>query len=299
MNAMRAFLPVSVALSLTACGSTVPVGGFDGGGGQGEAGGADGGGGGSTATDGGGGAGVGGANIEIHMRSSTAPFAHMDGLAGQTPTMHKSGVRSLTLFRQMGDPEPLEVFDFGQDSVEVDYADGADTLVYTAKAADLPQATFTVARVVHTYVKYDVAATMHYMGLTIPGNFDNMQVMSDGTLVDGTLRDAGYYEYTFNGANQSFPVSGTNAPVPEYDAGGGFNVVFEDGEWAYYFPVNLPVDPSLETDVSVILSVNMHESFRWQDQPTAGYATGVFDVTPTTFEPVLRFGANTFSLSLE
>ncbi len=303
MNAMRAFLPVSVLLSLAACSSKVPVGGFEGGGGQADGGGGQSdGGGGNTTTDGGGGSGgstSSGANIEIHMRSSTAPFAHMDGLAGQTPSLHKSGVRSLTLFRQMGDPEPLEVFDFGQDSVEVDYADGADTLIYTAKAGDLPEATFTVARVVHTYVKYKVSASMHYMGFTIPGEFDNMQVMSDGTLVDGQLRDAGYYEYEFTGASQTFPVSGTNAPVPEYDAGGGFSVVFENGEWAYYFPVNLPVNPGLATDVSVVLGVNMHESFRWQDETMPGYATGIFDVTPTTFEPVLRFGANSFSLTLE
>lgn len=298
MTTMRPFLLLSGLFTLAACGSTVPVGGYEGGGGQ-TAG--QGGTGGGTTTDGGGGSGgsATGPNIEIHLRSSTAPFNHMDGLAGQTPTAHTSGIRSLTLYRTMGDPQPLEVSDLGQNSVEVDYADGADTLVYTAKASDMPQATFTIARVVHTYVKYRVAATMHYMGFVIPGEFDNMQVMSDGTLVDGQLRDAGYYEYTFNGANQSFPISGSNAPIPEYDAGGGFSVVFEDGEWAYYFPVNLPVTPDISDDVSVVLAVNMHESFRWQDESMPDYMTNVFDVTPTSFEPVLRFGANSFSLTLE
>lgn len=302
MTTMRAVLLSSSLLALTACGSTVPVGGYEGGGGQAPAEGGGGGGtGGGTTSDGGGGSGGSavGPNIEIHLRSSTAPFNHTDGLAGQTPTAHTSGIRSLTLYRMMGDPAPLEVFDLGQDSVEVDYADGADTLVYTAKASEMPEATFTIARVVHTYVKYRVAATMHYMGFVIPGEFDNMQVMSDGTLVDGQLRDAGYYEYTFNGANQSVPVSGNDAPVPEYDGGGGFSVVFENGEWAYYFPVNLPVTPSISEDVRVVLAVNMHESFRWQDQAMPEYMTGVFDVTPTTFEPVLRFGANSFSLVIE
>jgi hypothetical protein len=303
---MRAFTLLSFSLATLAalaCSSKVPVGTYEGGGGSGVGGSGGDGQTSSTSTTssaGGGGAGEGGgANIEIHLRSSTAPFTHMDGLAGQTPTAHSSGVKSLRLYRMMGDPDPLQVFDFGQDSVEVDYADGADTLIYTAKAADLPQATFTIARVVHTYVKYKIDATMHYMGFDIPGEFDNMQVMTDGSLVDGQLRDAGYYEYTFMGANMTVPVSGNDAPVPEYDAGGGFTVVFEGGEWAYYFPVNLPVNPNIAADVSVILDVNMHESFRWQDETMPAYMTGVFDVTPNSFESVLRFGANSFAVALQ
>ena len=42
-----------------------------------------------------------------------------------------------------------------------------------------------------------------------------------------------------------------------------------------------------------------YESFRWQDQALAGYAPKVFDTTPTTYEPVMSFGASAFSLVLE
>ncbi len=296
--------PLSLLLflsgSLAGCSSTVPVGEYEGGGGEG--GGAQGGGGGATAQGTGGGTTTGsggGANVEIHLRSSTAPFAHMDGLAGQTPIAHSSGIRSLTLYRMAGDPDPVEVFDFGQESVEASYADGADTLVYTAKAADLPLATFTIARVVHSYVRYRVAATLHYSGFIIPGEFDNLQVLSDQSLVDGQLRDAGYYEYVYTGGMQSFPTSGSDAPIPEWESTGGFSVVFENGEWAYYFPVNLPVNPTLPTDVSVVLGVNMHESFRWQDQAMPNYAEGIFDVTPVSYEPVMKFGANGFTVTVE
>ncbi len=292
-------------LALAACSSKVPVGGFEGTGGYGT--GAQGGGGSGTggsggSSDGGGGSTSGeggGPTVEIRFRSSTAPFQHTDGFSGQTPSANTSGVKSLTLYRMMGDPDPFEVFNLGQDSVEIDYADGADTLVYTAHASDFPEGTFTIARVVHSWVKYRVDATVHYNSLNIPGEFDNLQVLSDGSLVEGTLRDAGYYEYVFDTGTMQFPTSGSNAPIPEF-TGGGFSVVFENGEWAYYFPVTLPVTPDITSSYSVIFGVNMHESFRWEDQTMTDYTAGVFDVTPpASFEPVKKFGANSFSLTIE
>jgi hypothetical protein len=290
---LAASLVSSVALA--GCGDTIDLGGFGGGGSGGGAqgGGAQGGGGVGGST------GSGSGQIAVHLRSSTSPFDHQDGLAGQTPTMHVAGLKSLKLLRTTDDPSPVTVFDLGADPVQVDFADGADTLVYTATAGDLPAATFTRARVVYSWVKYQVAATMHTNGLTLPGTFDNLQVLTDGTMVDGATYDAGHYDYLFTTSGMTFPASGENAPIPEWSSAGGFEVVSENGEWAYYFPVTLPVDPTLDTDVAVVLSVNMHESFRWQDEPTAGYATDVFDTTPTTFEPVKQFGANTFTVSVE
>jgi len=299
---MQANLPtlcLAIALvATTGCSSTVDPDDGAGGGGSDEGGGRDDGGGGDG--DGGGGSpATGTGNIEIRMRATTATFPHADGLSGQTPLAHSSGVRSLQLFESESDSEPLTVFDFGEESMEVSYADGADTLIYTAKAADLPLKTFTRARVVHSHVRYRVASTMHANGFDLPGEFDNLQVLSDGTLIDGQMRDHGYFEYEFEGGAQSFPLSGTDAPVPAWSGAGGFSVEFEDGEWAYYFPVNLPVNPDLDSDVAVIFVVNMHESFRWSDESAPDFSAGVFDTTPSTFEPVMRFGANSFALAIE
>jgi hypothetical protein len=44
--------------------------------------------------------------------------------------------------------------------------------------------------------------------------------------------------------------------------------------------------------------VNVHESYRWEDQDQPGYAKGVFDSTASTFEPVKAFGASRFQLLL-
>ncbi len=282
------------ALSSTGCGEDIDLGPVAGGAG-GEAEGPGG------ASEGGGDTGGAppGSSIAIHMRSTTAPITHSDGLSGQTPSAHTSGVKSLKLYRDPNDDNPATVFDFGQEAAPVDYADGADTLVYTANAAELPAATFTVARVVHSWVKYRIDATMHASGFDLPGEFDNFQALSDDTMFEGTLYQSGDYEYLFDAGSMTFPASGSDAPVPEYDAAGGFSVRFEDGEWAYYFPVNLPVTPDLPTDLTLVLAVNMHESFRWMDEAGTGFTDGVFDATPTTFEPVLQFGANSFALTIE
>ena len=282
------------AIAVAGCSEDIDLGPVAGGAGAGgEAAGAGGAGG-----EGSGGAPA-GASIAIHMRSTTAAFTHTDGLSGQTPIAHTSGIKSLQLLRDPNDDNPLTVFDFGQDAMEVDYADGADTLVYTADSAELPTATFTIARVVHSWVKYRIEATMHASGFDLPGEFDNFQALSDNTMYEGTLYQSGDYEYLFDAGSMTFPASGSDAPVPEYEVGGGFSVRFEDGEWAYYFPVNLPVTSELTSDLTLVLEVNMHESFRWMDEPTAGFTDGVFDATPTTFEPVLQFGANSFALTVE
>jgi hypothetical protein len=73
-------------------------------------------------------------------------------------------------------------------------------------------------------------------------------------------------------------------------------VWFENGEWAYQFPTKLEVDPDTDTNFTHIFRVNMHESYRWADQDGPGFAPGVFDTTPTTFEPVKQFGANSFEI---
>ncbi len=252
---------------------------------------------GGTAAEGG--ASPGGPQIHIHMRATTEPFSHDDELSGQTPLEHVSGVRRLELLKDASDPDPFVVFDLGQDFVEVDYADGADVIAHSLPAAELPAGTYTLARVVHSHVRYRIAATLHYQGLDLPGELDNVQVLSNGTMLDGVLRQAGWYEYVFVTGGQEFPATGDDAPVPEWSNTGGFSVTVEDGAWTYQFPVLLPLSPDVTEDVDVVLEVNMFESFRWRDLDEPDYAPGVFDTTDTTFEPVLRFGANGYSVYTE
>ncbi len=300
----KAALPIALLALTTACGSEFDDGFNDGsdggsGGAGGEMGGSGPGGAGGGSAQGGSAQGGAAPEITIRFRSTTDPFAHSDGLSGQTPISHISGVRKLQLYQSPTDPNPLTVFDFGTDFVEVSYADGADTPVHTLPASSLPQGVYTMARVVHSHVRYEVAATMHVNGQALPGTFDNLQVLSDGTLIDGQARNHGHYQYVFSTGNLQFPISGDDAPVPEWSETGGFSTKLDNGEWSYTFPVELLLSPDLAEDIDIVLDVNMHESFRWQDQSEPGFAPAVFDTVPTAFEPVKRFGANDFGLSLE
>lgn len=254
---------------------------------------------GSQAGDAGGAGGSGGPVIRIHLKANTDPFTQTDGLSGETPLAHSSGMRKYQLFKDANDASPITVFDYGTGFVEAGYENGDDTVVATVDPKTLPEGLYTLGRVVHSHVRYRIAATLHSGALTLPGEFDNLQVLSDGTLIDGVKHDHGYYNYVFKTGNQSYPTTGTNAPVPTYAGTGGFSVKFENGEWAYYFPVHLTLVKNLPADIDMVMEVNMRECFRWEDQMTAGFAPGVFDVTPTTFEPVKKFGANSFAVYLK
>jgi hypothetical protein len=249
----------------------------------------------SGSTTGSGGA----ATIRIHLRANTKPFPHDDGLSGQTPLSHVSGIRSLKLLQQPGDPAPLTVFDHGSGFVEASYDDGSDTVVGSAEVSKLAPGVYTQARVVHSHVRYRVAATVHASGLDLPGEFDNVQVLSDGTTIDGKSHDHGFYAFVFKTGNKSFPTTGTNAPLPQVPSSGGFSAKLENGQWAYYFPTSVTLGKDTPGDLDVVLEVNMFESFRWEDQDAPDFAEGVFDVTPTGFEPVKQFGANSFLAFLE
>lgn len=249
----------------------------------------------------GGAAGVGGSagagpQVFIHLRSETGEFQHNDGLSGQTPIVHKSGIRKFTLYKTDNDPEPWVVFDYAASYVEADYNAGEDTIVAAIAMSELVEGTYLKGRVVHSHVTYTVKSTMHSGATSVPGQFENTQVLSDHTTLDGVEHNQGWFHYEFKTAGMSYPLEGDNAPIPEYTSSGGFSVTNENGEWAYWFPTALVVSPQ-DQDVHVYMDVNMFESFRWQEQSQAGYTDGVFDSTPTGAEPVKRFGANSFKVT--
>jgi len=94
-------------------------------------------------------------------------------------------------------------------------------------------------------------------------------------------------------------VEGGGAPVPQVPATGGIALDSAGSDSFYVFPTRVVIDPTVPNDQRAVCEVNVHESFRWQDQDGAGYAPRVYDTTPTSFEPVMAFGANSFTLQLE
>lgn len=234
-----------------------------------------------------------GPQVYVHLIASQDPVPHATGSSGQTPRDWVSGIRSLHLLRSMDDPDPVLVFSHGDGYVEASYADGADTIVGSAPIADLEPGVFTWARAVHTHVRFTIDATLHAGFGPTPGILDDLIVLSDRTTVDGVERAQGDYLYTFTVAGMSYPASGTGYTLPAIP-GGGFQARVEAGETAYYFPAPLVVDDTLDADVDLLFEVNVHEGFRWMDQPMPEYADGVFDTTTVTTEPIVQAGANSY-----
>lgn len=236
------------------------------------------------------------------MHGSTAPFAHKDGFAGETPRKQIVAIKSLYLLRSANDPNPVKVFDHGDDAVEVELVSGKTIEIAKVAAKTLPAGVFTVAKSGASYVKYAVDARMHSGTIygAIDGYYDNVQALSDGAVIDGKKKKKGDFRYSFvadaTGATVG-ALEGENAPTPVATSGGGITMDMSGPETFYVFPINMAVDPNVATDQLVDFELNVDKSFRWADQSMPGYSTGTYDTTPTQFEPVMAFGANAFELT--
>lgn len=240
-----------------------------------------------------------GPRVYFYVRTNTDAFPHADGLSGQTARDAYQGIRSFTLMRGAEDPEPMVVLDLGDAIVEAGYNDGDETLVGSAPLSSVRPGHYTVGRNVVTHSRYTVDATMHVGGLVVPGELDNVQVLTAGTPIDGVVRPQSWFRYVFRAAGREYPLEGIGAPLPTEPTTGGFRLVLEGGEAVYYYPIDVTIDDGADADVRVVLEVNMDHSFRWEDQDLPGYVPGVFDSTPSGSEPVRRFGANSLEVRVE
>ena len=240
--------------------------------------------------------GVAGPKVAIRLRGSTAPFTHVDGWSGATPEMQIVAISSLWLLRSPTDANPVRVFDHGVSSIPADLVTNESTEVGSVVAKTLPAGEFTIAKAGVAYVRYSVPARMHSI-VSVDGRYDNVQSLSDGAVVDGVPHDKGWFRYSFSANGTTYgALEGDTAPLPAVNTNGGLTLDTSGPQSFYVFPVKVSVDPDITTDHEVLLEVNVHESFRWQDQFAPGYSAKVFDTTPYTFEPVMAFGANAFTL---
>lgn len=238
--------------------------------------------------------------VTIHLRATTKPIAHPDGWSGETPKKQLLGVRALTLGASANDPNPWTVFDLAGGFIEAPVDDAADTVLAKIPRSALKAGTYVYAKAYVSHVRYEVDAVVHALGMSAPGTFQNVQVLSDGTNVEGATRASGWYSFSFVAGSQKFgPVTGDQGPLPQ-TTGGGITLTVENGKASYGFPISLAIAESTpDADVDVILEANTHEDFRWDDTPGAGHAAKAFDVDPpSTFEPVKQFGPSSLTLSI-
>lgn len=258
--------------------------------------------GGSGSSGGGSGTGAadaGGPRLTLALRGSVAPVAHADDFAGQTPSRQIVAIKSLWLYTSATDPSPVKVLDLGARSVETDLVTGVISEIGTVALQSLPAGTYTLAKLGTAYVRYSVAARMHGP-ITVDGRYDNVQALSDGAVIDGITLRKGWYRYAFAaGAMPYGVIEGADAPLPQLPAADGISLDSSGSDAFYVFPTGVVIDASVPDEQRIVCEVNVHESFRWHDQDLTRYARNVYDTTPTSFEPVMAFGASGFTLQLE
>ena len=243
--------------------------------------------------------GVGGPTLTLSLRGSITAVSHIDGFAGETPRHQIAAIKTLLLYRTMTDLDPVKVFDLAERAVEADLVTGDTIDIATVPLRSIPAGTYTYAKVGTAYVKYTVDSRLHST-LTVDGQYNNIEALSDGALIDGIARKKGWYRFQFaQGGTTYGTVEGDDAPIPAVPAGGGITLDSSGVDSYYAFPALVVIDPTATIDQRAICDVNVHESFRWMDQAEPRYAAGVYDTTATTYEPVMSFGANSFALSLE
>jgi hypothetical protein len=241
-----------------------------------------------------------GPSITLALRGSTTPVPHTDGLAAQTPMKQGVAIRSFWLYKDLADKTPLKVADIGPTAVETDLVSGVTNDIASVAIKSLPAGSYTIAKVGVAYVRYSVAARLHAGGFPTDGRYDNVEALSDNAIIDGVPRKKGWFRSTFAvGATAYGTIENDNAPLPALPSSGGMTLETVGPESFYVFPAKITIDPAHPSDLRLVCEVNVHESFRWIDQAAVGYASKVFDTTPTTYEPVMSFGASAFDLVLE
>jgi hypothetical protein len=190
------------------------------------------------------------------------------------------------------------LFDHGANPVEAGFNDGDDTVVATVPASVLVDGHYALARMVQTHSRFQVDARAHATGPALDGTVDDLVVMSDGTVVDGVQRDAGFFRFVFRAGTVEETRTGTDWPVPPWSTTAGAWATVEGGEWAVYFPLDLDVNP-LDSPTRLSVVVNMDRAFRWVDSPLgADHLPGTWDVGAPADEAVMRFGGNRFDVTL-
>lgn len=254
----------------------------------------------ASADAGSGDGGTGNGHYIIVLHADQTPVAVDGATSGETPSDQRIGFSGLHLFKDASDTSPLVVADLPA-PVDVGYNDGDDTVIATVSAKSLSAGHFTVARIPIAYVRFTVAGTFHTMTVAAPGNFSDVIAMANGTMIDGTTRDQGFWQTAFSssGGTTYGMQSGEHAVVAQPGAASGITLDTSKSPSEYVFPTDLDVDPNLDHDVRVVFHVNTYQDFRWQDQNVAGYTSGTFDVSAAGFETVTQLGANSISTSVE
>jgi hypothetical protein len=253
---------------------------------------------GAVQTDGGGDPdGSTGYQLRIYVEGDMTPKTFTDGYSGQTPTDYYMGISRFDIMTSETDPNPVTVFDYGENYMEVDMSQ--NTEVGSVALADIPFNFYSHGRVLLKMTRFDVETTVHATmpPADLPGTVTVVAALSDA-LIDNVQRSQDWVQYTFN-VMGGITTTGT---LPELPSTGGGTVVKENGRLWLVFPLTggLTIDPLPTQDHSATIIYEIYESFRWQDEQETNYTDDVFDSNADgSTEPVMNFGATGYQINVQ
>jgi len=220
------------------------------------------------------------------------------GASQETPVDQRVGILGVTLLKDASDPSPLVAISLST-PLETPYNAGSSTLIGSAAASALVPGTYTLVRVPVAYVNFTVAGTLHYDGMAIPGDFHDLISLTAGTPIDGAARDRGWWSSSFSVGGMTYgATTGENSAIAQPGSASHIGLDLSGAVAAYVFPLTLTIPPSITHDMEIVFTANTYEDFHWQDESTAGYTDGVFDVSVGSYEPVTQLGANSATVSI-
>jgi hypothetical protein len=149
-------------------------------------------------------------------------------------------------------------------------------------------------------VRYRAAATYHAGAQSAPATLASLQVVSNESMVDGQLRNKGYFSDILKlGTNTMLDDTGDGRALPQNTASGSLPLDTSGAQAFYQVPVTITIDPDVKHDVAIVIAINAFASVRWFDQESPVNVRNVLDANSQAHEPVRHFGVASLGITLE
>ena len=224
----------------------------------------------------------------------------MEGWSYQTPAAAQIGVAAVELLRSVDDAEPHLLVE-RTPAHQVDLTEG--TTFAQVDTGSIPEGTYTHMRVKLDRIAFEVAATAHVSGFSLPGALAVDYALSDHDSDELGARAQGDYLAEFVASGVEVPQIGVR-PVeypPSYPEA---TVNTNGGE--YWVTFLLPTSPivvshQIPEEVDVDVQFCIEGGFAWDENDVAGHSDGVFDLDfdPAATEQPMSMAIRGFTLAID
>ncbi len=223
----------------------------------------------------------------------------VDGWSYQTPQTATIGVAAVELLRSVDDTNP-HLLVGSAPAHAADLVEG--TTFAQVDTGSIPEGTYTHMRIKLDYVDFEVSATGHMGGFSLPGALDVDYVLSDHDSEARGAQSQGEYVAKFTAAGMEVPQAGVR-PVeypPSYPEA---TVATDGGE--YWVTLAVPsgaiaISHERPDHVDVDVQFCIDSGFAWAENQAPGHTDGVFDLDydPAATERPMSMAVRGFTMTV-